>query len=537
MGEEELLQSVLYALHECGVPWVTPDQISVSMSEGGRLSVEAIVLHADEFEQAGGEAIRRTVASGSECFVPAVQRKLLGLGRDEIVHNVSSPQLISVSIDNERSSIDLEGASKILLIAVLLYVLIFSSYAEGMRKAGRKFAAWALEPRHRRRFRFARFYNHQADESESESTPGLVDVVVEQKQLEPAGIVIAEEAADEKRLVPPAEEEEEEPEKEHSVNDLDEGVQLQPKEVASGAEEHMPMTPKRSPDLLPASLAPSARRLDSTSRTTIPRTPLYQVTPSKGYDRAKGIWQVPEGWVSPTSLPPPSSGRYSARTPLSPATSRRSVPRLSPKLSPPGRASIKLSAPRAIPAEVANDVKAPSSTTFDMMSSAAPAAGTGGLGWILRGIRIPFLSAPSPPSSPRAPMDAAAAANPAVGWPLPPCLPFLPPPEPAPAATSGELVCVRTPTSTYRGNEVEPLINGRQLKAYLDVEAARQGGGQARMHGKLVTFRRKVEADGADDNSQTERGRTSSRTLQSKRSARNQSREWSRLFLEPRVYS
>ena len=61
MGEEELLQSVLYALHECGVPWVTPDQISVSMSEGGRLSVEAIVLHADEFEQAGGEAIRRTV--------------------------------------------------------------------------------------------------------------------------------------------------------------------------------------------------------------------------------------------------------------------------------------------------------------------------------------------------------------------------------------------------------------------------------------------------------------------------------------------
>ena len=182
-------------------------------------------------------------------------------------------------------------------------------------------------------------------------------------------------------------------------------------------------------------------------------------------------------------------------------------------------------------------MKAPSSTTYDLMSSAAPVLGTGAFEWVLRAIRIPFFTASSPPSSPRTLANAAAASSTGVGWPLPQCLPFLPPPEPKPADTDDVSVCVRTPTSTYRGDEIEPLINGRQLKSYLDVEAARQGGAEARIHGKLVTFRRKVEAVGADGNPNAEGSVQSSRTPRSKRSARNQSREWSRLFLEPRVYS
>ena len=93
------------------------------------------------------------------------------------------------------------------------------------------------------------------------------------------------------------------------------------------------------------------------------------------------------------------------------------------------------------------------------------------------------------------------------------------------------MVRVRTPTSTYRGSELSTLIEERQVKAYLDIEADRKGTAKTRLHGRLVTFTRKV------DGSRAESSARSSRTPRSQRSARNQSREWSRLFVEPRVYS
>ena len=196
----------------------------------------------------------------------------------------------------------------------------------------------------------------------------------------------------------------------------------------------------------------------------------------------------------------------SSRTPLSPASSRKVVPRLSPIVSARGNSTSTAKNSNA-PSEIPADVEA---GVVDESKSRTPASSShDDAGWFWNVFSWPFSS----------PVDVA-------------------PPQDAEVSGTGSVI-LRTPTSTYRGSEIETFIESRRLKAYLDVEAARTGDdSQARLQGKLVTFQRKVEGStGGDDSGPATGGDKSSRIYGSQRLARNQSKEWTRLFLQPRVYS
>lgn len=557
MPSDSLIEPVLSALHRCGVPWVTSDQISVSMSAAGELTVEAVVKHSS---REGGRAIMSTVMTGDQCFAPAVQEELLRLGQDELVRSVSTPNLhhiITIGYGYVRLSIDVEWTITLLMICTFAYWLHLSRHGDYIRGVMLPcFRSCAMGLRNISQSGFARFYDESEQRNVSETDSSLAaGAVTASKYRAPNGVPSAPAAADAvvpnsvaaEALMPDAvvtkhsaessmlkRVEERRPGELGSVEarnflastfpttvetvtevphdywdtpTIDEVVTEQSKRVAAGAQDSSPSEPKRASDSSQSHHSPSprSRRLARSARSTRSSTRL-QLPPPKSphyYKPAHGIWQVPDGYES---LPPSSSDRMSSRTPLSPASSRKVVPRLSPIVSARGNSTSTAKNSNA-PSEIPADVEA---GVVDESKSRTPASSShDDAGWFWNVFSWPFSS----------PVDVA-------------------PPQDAEVSGTGSVI-LRTPTSTYRGSEIETFIESRRLKAYLDVEAARTGDdSQARLQGKLVTFQRKVEGStGGDDSGPATGGDKSSRIYGSQRLARNQSKEWTRLFLQPRVYS
>ena len=166
------------------------------MSAAGELTVEAVVKRPSREEEG---AIMSTVATGDQCFAPAVQEELHDWGKTRLVAvgRVGFHHIITIGYGYVRLSIDVEWTIT-LMICTFAYWLHLSRHGDYIRGVMLPcFRSCAMGLRNISQSGFARFYDESEQRNVSETDSSLAaGAVTASKYRAPNGVPSAPAAAD-----------------------------------------------------------------------------------------------------------------------------------------------------------------------------------------------------------------------------------------------------------------------------------------------------------------------------------------------------